>query len=176
MHIRTLNPAEFEIARPSLVALLLDVVASGGSLGFQATLDKAAANDYWSSVKAAIEGGAQLLFVAERNGALYGSVQLQLCSVANGVNRAEVQKLMVHPEARRAGAATALMTALEAEALRRERGLLLVDTEAGAGAEKLCRALRYSYLGSLPDYACSPKGEWRANAIYFKTMFKRSAR
>ena len=176
MHIRILNAAEFEIARPSLVALLLDVLGAGDSLGFLAPLDKAAANDYWSGVKAAMEGGAQLLFVAERNGALYGSVQLQLCSAANGANRAEVQKLMVHPEVRRAGAATALMTALEAEALRRERGLLVVDTEAGAGAEKLCRALRYSYLGSLPDYACSPQGEWRANAIYFKTMFRRSPR
>jgi acetyltransferase len=176
MHIRTLNAAEFEIARPSLVALLLDVVAAGASIGFLASLDRAAANAYWDSVKAAMERGAQLLFVAERNGALYGSVQLQLCTEANGVNRAEVQKLMVHPEARRAGAATALMTALEAEALRRERGLLLVDTEAGAGAEKLWRSLRYSYLGSLPDYACSPKGEFRANAVYFKTLFKRSTR
>lgn len=102
-----------------------------------------------------------------------GTVQLDLCMKKNGVNRAEVQKLMVHSSARRGGIARQLMQAAEAEALRRERGLVFLDTEAGSGAEGFYRTLGYTFLGGLPEYACSPDGEWRANAIYYKTLFSR---
>jgi acetyltransferase len=101
-------------------------------------------------------------------------VQLELTLKKNGVNRAEVQKLLVHPRARRQGIARALMQTAEARARELGRGLLYLDTEAGSGAEDFYRALGYTFIGGLPEYACSPDGEWRANAIYYKTLFLRS--
>jgi acetyltransferase len=175
MLIRAIDSAQFEALRPELCALLLDVVTQGASIGFLRSLDHAEANRYWTDVQAAMAGGTRLLFVAEREGRVCGSVQLDLCMKANGVNRAEVQKLVVHSNARRAGVATALMAVLEGEALARRRGLLFLDTEAGAGAEHLYRQLGYTFLGGLPEYACSPDGVWNYNAIYFKTLFKRAA-
>lgn len=93
----------------------------------------------------------------------------------NGINRAEVQKLLVNSRARRSGVGRELMRTLEGRARALGRGLLYLDTESGSGAEAFYRALGYTCIGGLPEYACSSHGEWRANAIYYKTLFLRSS-
>jgi acetyltransferase len=67
------------------------------------------------------------------------------------------------------------MQTVEARARELRRGLLYLDTEAGSAAEQFYKSLDYTYIGGLPEYACSPHGEWRANAIYYKTLFSRGA-
>ena len=67
------------------------------------------------------------------------------------------------------------MSTVELRARELDRGLLYLDTEAGSGAEAFYRRAGYTFIGGLPEYACSPEGEWRANAIYYKTLFKRGA-
>ncbi|MDZ4337617.1 MAG: GNAT family N-acetyltransferase, partial [Pseudomonas sp.] len=59
---------------------------------------------------------------------------------------------------------------LEGAAAELQRGLLYLDTEAGSDAEAFYQALGYSCIGGLPDYACGPDGQYRANAIYYKTL------
>lgn len=142
--------------------------AHGASVGFLASLDADEAGEYWRGVEAAVADGTRLLLVAEAGGNVQGSVQLDLCQRKNGANRAEVQKLIVHSAARRQGLASALLKA-------RERGVLFLDTEAGAPAEVLYRRLGYSLIGGIPEYACTPDGQWTSNAIYFKTLFSRNA-
>ena len=93
-----------------------------------------------------------------------------LCQKANGLNRAEVQKLLVHSEARRRGLGQQLMQALEQAARQLKRGLLYLDTEAGSGAEAFYSALGYSRVGELPNYCQSPDGRYAPTAIYFKTL------
>lgn len=175
MNIRQIMPPAFGAARAELVELLCDVVAHGASVGFLAGLGADEANAYWSGVEAAVAEGSRLLFVADFGGRVMGSVQLDLCLKPNGVNRAEVQKLIVHSAARRHGIANALMRAIEGEAIARERGVLFLDTEAGAPAEMLYRRLGYTCIGGIPEYACTPHGQWTANAIYYKTLFSRNA-
>lgn len=175
MHIRSLTPQTFSDAREQLVALLRDTVAHGASVGFLAGLEAAEANAYWDGVGQALKDGSRLVFVAGEGGQVLGSVQLDLCQKPNGVNRGEVQKLIVHSVARRRGVATALMMALEAEARTRERGVLFLDTEAGAPAELLYRGLGFTFIGGIPEYACSPDGRWTSNAIYYKTLSSRNA-
>jgi acetyltransferase len=55
---------------------------------------------------------------------------------------------------------------------------LLIDAveHGSSGAEAFYRALGYTCIGGLPEYACSPQGEWRANAIYYRTLFRRNPR
>lgn len=173
MMICTLTPEDFASLRPQLVALLRDVVAGGASVGFLASLDDAEANAYWDGVGHALSDGSRVVFVAQQGGAVLGSVQMDLCQRSNGINRAEVQKLIVHSGARRLGVASALMEALEREARARERGVLFLDTELGAPAELLYRGLGYTFIGGIPEYACTPGGRWTSNAIYFKTLFSR---
>ncbi|MNE06843.1 Acetyltransferase [compost metagenome] len=101
---------------------------------------------------------------------MLGSVQLGLCLKPNGLNRAEVQKLLVHSAARRRGLGQQLMHALELAARQKQRGMLYLDTEAGSGAEAFYRSLGYSKAGEIPDYACGPDGVYRATALYYKLL------
>jgi len=159
--------------REALIDLLLDAVENGASVGFVLPLTREEAGRYWDSLLPSVANGSRLLWTALDGAGLVGSVQLELATKKNGLNRAEVQKLLVRSRARRGGVGRALMQALEAAALDLRRGLLYLDTEARSGAEAFYRALGYTCIGGLPDYACSPDGEWRANAIYYKTLFPR---
>ncbi|MCY1563088.1 Acetyltransferase [compost metagenome] len=85
-----------------------------------------------------------------------------------------MQKLLVLASARRRGIARDLMRHLEEQARELRRGLLYLDTEAGSPAESFYRSLGYTCIGGLPDYACGPDGEYRANAIYYKTLSRRN--
>lgn len=168
--IRQLEAANFDACRPDLISLLIDAVANGASVGFLADIDSQQADAYFAEVHRALASGALAIWVAEENGRVLGSVQLSLCLKPNGLNRGEVQKLLVLSSARRRGIARLLMQQLEAHAEQLQRGLLYLDTEAGSEAEHLYRALGYTCIGGLPDYACGPDGQYRANAIYYKTL------
>ncbi|AEF24038.1 GNAT family N-acetyltransferase [Pseudomonas fulva] len=172
LQIRQLDEASFDACRQGLIALLIDAVANGASVGFLADIDAQQANEYFNGVKSALASGALAIWVAEEDAEVLGSVQLSLCLKPNGLNRGEVQKLLVLSSARRRGIARLLMQQLEAHAGQLQRGLLYLDTEAGSDAENLYRALGYTSIGGLPDYACGPDGQYRANAIYYKTLFR----
>jgi acetyltransferase len=169
--IRTLDAARVDELLPGLAGLLADAVEHGASLGFLAPLLADEACAYWRGVRDAVASGGRVLLVAMREGKVVGTVQLDLCQKPNGINRAEVQKLIVHSAARRGGVARALMREAEAQAVSLRRGLLYLDTLAGSGAEPFYQSCGYVRLGQLPDYAATPAGEWRPTAIYFKTLF-----
>ncbi len=168
--LQRLDSANFANYREGLIVLLLDAVNDGASIGFLTDLDERGAAEYFAQMHAAMTDGALLLWVAHEQGRVLGSVQLSLCQKPNGLNRAEIQKLLVLSTARRRGIARLLMQAVEQEAVPRKRGLLYLDTEAGSDAEHLYRNLGYRCIGGLPDYACGPDGTYRANAIYYKTL------
>jgi len=176
MIIRRLDARAIDGVRPQLATLLLDAVADGYSLGFLAGLDDLQLDAYWSGVAADVARGCRVLLVAERNGLLVGSSQLELCLTPNGSNRASVQTMLVHCTLRRRGIGTALLQAAEIEALSLRRGLLLLETEAGSGADRLAAREGYTQVGELPDYACSPNGHWRATTLWYKTLFARARR
>jgi acetyltransferase len=173
-HLRRVTPESFAHYRPGLVALLLDAVQHGASVGFMADLGAEEAARWWDGVKAEVEQGHVLLWVVAEEEQVLATVQLGLCQKANGLNRAEVQKLLVLSQARRRGLATQLMTAVEHAAQQHARGLLYLDTLAGSDAEDFYRALGYELSGLLPDYACNPDGEYKATAIYFKLLSRKS--
>lgn len=173
MQVRMLDAAGARTHAPQLRALLLDAVAHGASVGFVMPLADEAADAYWRDVAAAVDTGARILLAGWRGEVLVGTVQLDLCMKPNGLNRAEVQKLLVHSGVRRGGVGTALMEALEMQALALRRGLLFLDTEAGSGAEALYGRLGYTRVGELPEYCATPDGAWRATTIWYKTLFLR---
>jgi acetyltransferase len=173
MQVRMLDAAGVKKHAAQLRALLLDAVAHGASVGFVMPLADSVADAYWSEVANAVEAGSRIVLVAWREHVLVGTVQLDLCMKPNGSNRAEVQKLLVHSGARRAGVGSILMEALEMQALALRRGLLFLDTEAESGAEALYQRLGYTRVGELPEYCATPDGAWRATAIYYKTLFVR---
>lgn len=174
-HLRRVTPDSFAHYRPGLVALLLDAVHHGASVGFMADLGAGEAAQWWDGIKAEVEQGNVVLWVVAEEDQVLATVQLALCQKANGLNRAEVQKLLVLSQARRRGLATQLMTAVEQAAQQHQRGLLFLDTLAGSDAEEFYRAQGYELSGLLPDYACNPDGEYKATAIYYKLLSRKSA-
>lgn len=111
-----------------------------------------------------------VLLVAERDGVIVGTAQLRPATSPNGSHRAEVAKVLVHPSAQRQGIARRLMLALEGEALRRGRTLLVLDTRAGDGSGALYRACGYVEAGRIPRYARSSTGRLDATVLYYKEL------
>jgi acetyltransferase len=149
--------------------LLIDAVHSGASIGFLAPVSRETADRYWRGVYASL-GEQLLLWVAEQDGVVVGTVQLSFCDKDNGRHRAEVQKLQVLRAARGNGIATLLMGELEAEARRRGRALLFLDTLLASHAEDVYRHLGWTRAGEIPDYAAAPDGELFPTVLYFKQL------
>ena len=149
-----------------LADLLIVVVADGASVGFLPPLGREEAVAYWQD---ALAPGVVLL-IAEQAGRIVGTVQLQCAPKLNAAHRAEIAKLMVHPDARRQGLGRRLMEAAEAEAYRLGRTLLVLDTREGDASNGLYAALGYAEVGRIPRYARSASGELDGTVIYFKEL------
>ena len=168
--IRRVEADEAAMLAPQLVGLLQDAVAGGASLGFWPPLAGERAQAYWRDVCAEVAQGARWLLVAERAGAVMGSVQLAPSPRQNAPHRAEVQKLMAHSAARRQGIGRALMRAAEALARERHRTLLVLDTNTDSDAVQFYRAVGYIEVGSIPEYSVEADGSGRATTIFYKIL------
>ena len=108
------------------------------------------------------------LFIALDNGTAAGTVMVNYCATPNGRHRAEITKLLVHPQARRQGIASALM--MQAEQLAWEKGLVLLvlDTRSGDVASNLYRSLGWQTAGSIPFYAQSVENTLDSTTYMYK--------
>lgn len=172
MKIVLLNAATLPIYRSELAHLLIDAVSHGASIGYSTReISQDEAENYYHSLHPAITKGTLLLWIARDETWVVGTIQLDLCQKPNGLNRAEVQKLLVHSRSRRAGVGHKLIIEMENTAVQLRRGLLYLDTEAGSPAESFYRTQGYRCMGEIPDYACTPDGYYHPTAIYFKRLF-----
>ena len=111
------------------------------------------------------------MLVARWSGRIAGTVQLEPAAQPNQQHRAEVVKLLVHPDARRRGIARALMSALEDVARLEHRTLLTLDTRTGDRAEPLYVSLGYISAGVIPRFARAPHSpELQATTIFYKEL------
>ena len=152
---------------PGLCRLLIDAVNGGASVGFLAPLSYETALSYWQHLFANLNDGL-VLWVAEADGEIVGSAQLDLCGKENGRHRAEIQKLFVMRTHRGVGISSALMQTAETFARTDGRTLLVLDTQAGSVAESVYQHLGWQKVGEIPDYAASPNGELHATSYFFK--------
>ena len=140
-----------------LGALLHACVHAGASISFVLPFTQVDAEAFWSgNVLSAVQDGARLVLVARDGDRIVGSVQLDYDTPPNGRHRAEVRKLIVHPDARRRGIARALMSELERRAHRLGRTLLTLDTRTGDNAAPLYTSLGYVTVGVIPGFARDP--------------------
>lgn len=149
-----------------LSELIIKVVEDGASIGFLPPFAHCEAEDYWKGV----EDDNVILFVALISDTVVGSVQLQLSSKSNGLHRAEIAKLMTHPDFRRKGIGRALMKAAEKVAIQEKRSLLVLDTREGDPSNLLYSSLGYIKAGRIPNYAVSLNGNLDATIFYYKSL------
>ncbi|TVY08582.1 GNAT family N-acetyltransferase [Paenibacillus cremeus] len=162
MELHSIDPA----ALTPLSELLIHVVEDGASIGFLPPVGHQDAVAYWSGV---LQPGV-VMWAAVQQGRIVGTVQLHLALKANAVHRAEVAKLMVHPEHRRQGIAQRLMQTLENAAKEQSRSLLVLDTRAGDPSNTLYQSLGYIEAGRIPNYAMSADGSLHETVYYYKQL------
>ncbi len=119
-----------------LSELLKTVVNDEASIGFLPPLEQKEATNYWQTVLAP----EVILYVAKINNEMAGSVQLHLVTKPNGIHRAEICKLMTHPNFRRNGIGRSLMQKAEERAKQENRSLLVLDTREGDPSNRLYKS------------------------------------
>lgn len=162
--IKQLSSVEDNIEE--LTDLLVDVVNDGASIGFLPPLTKAESRAYWDGV---IQEDVRCLVIIE-NERVAGTVQLHVCMKKNGLHRAEIAKLMIHPSARRRGYGRRLLDAAETCAREDKRTLIVLDTRDGDPSNLLYQSHGYLFAGQIPYYARSETGELNATNYYYKLL------
>jgi ribosomal protein S18 acetylase RimI-like enzyme len=150
----TPNPAGADADLDMLARVLHACVHTGASVSFVLPFSPDDAKAFWrDQVLPAVYMGNRRVLLARLDGEIVGTVQIDLSTPPNQPHRAEVKKLLVHPEARRHGIARALMAAVDEQARAAHRNLLTLDTVTGGPAEALYRSLGYAVSGIIPHYA-----------------------
>ncbi len=168
IEIRALERSEPIVA--ALADILVETVAGGGSVSFMHPLAPEAARTFWSDALAAAKRGERLVLGAFDGETLVGTVTLLLNLPQNQPHRAEIAKLMTRERYRGRGIASELMHVAEAEAVKRSRTLLVLDTAEEDGASQLYERLGFTYAGTIPDYALKPHGGLTGSMLYWKRI------
>jgi GNAT superfamily N-acetyltransferase len=151
--------------------VLIDCVEGDASVSFMLPLARDKAVAFWQGVADGVARGQRVLLVAEdRDLGIVGTVQMITGLPDNQPHRADVAKLLVHRKARRAGIGRRLMAALEDEARRQGRTVLVLDTATGGDAERLYERASWQRVGVVPKYALLPTGEPCGTTFFYKHL------
>jgi ribosomal protein S18 acetylase RimI-like enzyme len=156
--------------RSMLSELLVETVASGGSVSFMHPLPLGVADAFWRDSLAAADRGERIVLGACDGDTLVATVTLLLSLPPNQPHRAEIAKMMTKLSHRHRGIASALMRAAEKLARERGRTLLVLDTAVDEGASRLYENLGFNLTGIIPDYALRPHGGLTGTMIYWKKI------
>src|SRR6202051_4984058 len=130
-----------------LSEILIEAVASGGSVSFMHPLAQQTADQFWRESLASADRGERIVLGAFDGESLVGTVTLLLELPPNQPHRAEIAKMMTRISHRGRGVAKALMRAAESTAVARGRTLLVLDTAVEGGASRLYETLGFILTG-----------------------------
>ncbi|AUN30788.1 GNAT family N-acetyltransferase [Niveispirillum cyanobacteriorum] len=169
--IVTAGPEDFAAAVPDLAHVLAACVANGAAVGFIPPLDLDAAAAFWHGQEGAVRTGEKhILLAVTETGRIIGTVTLALAPQVNGTHRAEIAKMLVHPDARRQGVAASLLKRAEQVARSKGRRLLVLDTREGDDAERLYARLGWQSCGTIPDYALNGDGTSHTTHVMYRQL------
>ena len=156
----------------ALGELLHAVVHAGAGISFIVPFSPEDGRAFWrEKILPGVRARTRRVVVARWGARIVGTVQLDLAMPPNQQHRAEVAKMLVHPDARRRGLARSLMVSLEGIAHEEGRTLLTLDTVTGGHAEPLYLSLGYVAVGVIPRYARSSlTPDLEATTIMYKEL------
>ena len=166
----TLSATQAQQLLGELTDVLQGCVADGASVGFIDAEDDEVMVRFWQQRIASITSGDSELLVARQHGRIVATVILSRSAMPNGRHRAEISKLLVHPQVRRQGIARELMQRAERRARAQGKTLLVLDTRSGDVASDLYRSLSWQVAGSIPCYAESIAGVLDATTYMYKVL------
>ncbi len=167
-----LTGAEAHAQSAALAEILIACVNGGASVSFLAPLSPEKADVFWRGVADSVERGERVLAVAKerRSGKLVGTVQVLLKQPENQPHRADLAKMLVHPDARCRGVGSQLLRFAEDAARSANKSLAVLDTATGSDAERLYERLGWVRAGVIPDYALLPDGRPCSTTIFYKRL------
>lgn len=169
--VRRVGADEAAACVEPLADVLIDCVEGGASVSFMLPMPREKAVAFWRGVVQGVARGERVLLVAEdAEGDIVGTVQLLLSLPENQPHRADVAKMLVHRKARRRGIAQRLMAAVDEEARREGRSVLLLDTVTDGDAERLYTRAGWQRAGVVPRYALMPDGAFCATTFFYKHL------
>jgi GNAT superfamily N-acetyltransferase len=152
-----------------LADVLNDCVHGGASVSFMLPMSLEKAADYWRTTVGAVRRGESVVLAAFAGASIVGTVTLLLRQPENQPHRADIAKMLVHRRARRQGVGALLLAAVEAEARRAGKTLLVLDT-ASADAERVYARGGWQRVGEIPDYALWPAGGLCPTTVFYKRL------
>jgi ribosomal protein S18 acetylase RimI-like enzyme len=170
--VQALSDVEIDGNLDALGAILAETVKGGGAVSFVEPFSPADGTAFYrDQVRPAVRDGERVLLAAFIDAIPVGSVQLIVGLPPNQPHRCEVAKMMVHPRHRGRGVAKRLMAALEAEARRRGKTLITLDTRSGDVSQHLYAAFGFEVAGEIPVYALDPDGQrLHATTVMYKLL------
>lgn len=168
--VRALSSEEARRRVPELAVILLECVEGGASVSFMPDLNQAEAERFYHGCVDKLAQGNRALLGAFDEGRLVGTVQVVFDMPPNQPHRGEIAKLLVRPGARGQGLAKSLMKEAERIALENGKSLLVLDTVTGSPADALYESLGWTRLGSIPNFALYPNGEFCAATYFYKHL------
>ena len=168
--VRRVAPAEAAGMIEALSDVLIDCVEGGASVSFMQPMTRAKASAFWRLVAEGVQRGDRALLVAEDAHGVVATVQLVLGLPENQPHRADVAKMLVHRRARRRGIGSRMLDALEIEARREGRHVLVLDTATGGDAERLYAHAGWQRVGEVPKYALMPDGAFCSTTFFYKHL------
>ncbi len=168
--VEALDAAAAASAERRLAEILMACVAAGDTLTFLPPLPLERAIASWKKVSAEVAAGSCVLLAAWLNGALVGTVQLDMGTPQNQPHRAEVARLLVDPASRRRGVGRALMLRVEQAARAHGRKLLTLHARKGDAADSLYRSLGWTEAGVIPGFALNADRSLADAAFFWKQV------
>ncbi len=152
-----------------LAGVLVDCVEGGASVSFMQPLSLERAANFWRGLADDVAGGDRILFVAEDEDGIAGTVQVVFARSENQPHRADIAKMLVHRRARNKGAGGQLMQMAEDAARAAGKTVLVLDT-ASSEAERIYKRLGWIFVGEIPDYALLPEGGLCSTRLYYRAL------
>jgi GNAT superfamily N-acetyltransferase len=168
--VRKLSAEESAARVEELAGILVDAVANGASVNFLTGFTHKQAVAFWRQQIGGIARDETQLLVAEKDGALIGTVMVMFAWQPNAPHRAEIGKMLVHSAHRRHGLGRQLLTAAEALARQAGRWLLILDTESGSAGDRLYRHCGWVPIGNVPNHALRPDGLLAETTVFYKQL------
>jgi len=168
--IRELSADEATTRVLELADVIRDSVDGGASVNFLAGVTIEECRDFWLGSIAEQRRGDRVLFVADTGQRIVATALLILAPQQNQQHRADVGKMLVHSQFRQRGLARQLLVALEDEALRRKRTLLMLDTAKDTAGDKLYAATGWTRYGEVPGHAMMTDGTPWPTSFYYKVL------
>lgn len=172
MDILEISADDYPARIDGLTEVLHACVHAGASVNFILPFPPEEARGFWSGkVATAMAGGKRRLWIAEEGGRIAGCVMLDWDTAPNQVHRAEVTKLLVHPDFRGRGLSHQLMAALVAAAQAMGKRLITLDTTTGSIAEGVYARAGFIAAGSIPGFARHPSEDLLEPTTYmYRTL------